>query len=211
MVGESRALRVGSRGSHRVDLRGQQGFGLIELMIAMVVLSVGLLGVVGAFAAGQVSLRRASHLTTAMALAESQMELYRALTYNEIALDSTLLATADATYKTDLHYVPAGPLRPEWDRTKAPFTSGPYNGATCATFLGGNAAQACKPSQTGVIGPDQYIYRLDTYVALASVGAGRQLKQVTVVVRDGRSLAALATAQTTFDQATSCPAAPQPC
>jgi prepilin-type N-terminal cleavage/methylation domain-containing protein len=61
----------------RVD---QDGFGLIELLIAMVILNVGLLAIIASFQAGIISLSRASRVTTAAVLADQQMELYRAIT-----------------------------------------------------------------------------------------------------------------------------------
>ena len=71
--------------------RKQDGFGLIELLMAMTILNIGLLAIVAAFNSGAVAIRRASRISTASALADSQMELYRALTYTSIALDSTTL------------------------------------------------------------------------------------------------------------------------
>jgi type II secretory pathway pseudopilin PulG len=84
----------------RVRLRSEGGFGLIELLMAMVMLNVGILAIVASYNAGIVSLNRASRLSTASTLADAQMELYRALTWSAIALDpSTIPATAP--YTTD--------------------------------------------------------------------------------------------------------------
>ena len=85
----------------RERLSAEQGFGLIELLMAMVMLNVGILAIVGAFNSGIFALNRASRVTTASALADSQMELYRALTYSVIALDSNSVTAADNTYKCD--------------------------------------------------------------------------------------------------------------
>ena len=74
-------------------LRSEGGFGLIELLLAMVMLNIGLLAVVAAFSSGIVSLNRASRITTASVIADQQMELYRALTYAAIRLDTTAVAT----------------------------------------------------------------------------------------------------------------------
>src|SRR6478672_6808586 len=78
----------------RVRLRSEQGFGLIELLMAMVMLNIGILAIVAAFNSGIFAINRASRATTASALADQQMELYRALTYAAIALDSNTLASA---------------------------------------------------------------------------------------------------------------------
>ena len=58
-------------------LRSEEGFGLIELLISMVVLNVGILALMAAFNSGALALRRASELSTAAAIADMQMELYR--------------------------------------------------------------------------------------------------------------------------------------
>src|SRR6266550_3173599 len=73
----------------KVRAREEGGFGLIELVIAMFMLNVGILALVAAFNSGAIALRRASHTSTAASLADSQMELYRALTYSQIGLDTT--------------------------------------------------------------------------------------------------------------------------
>jgi len=57
--------------------RNEQGFGLVELLIALTVLAVGILGVASAFMSGMVTLRRAGQTATATALADRQLERYR--------------------------------------------------------------------------------------------------------------------------------------
>jgi len=68
-------------------ITSEDGFGLVELLVAMVILQVALLALVGAFGAGSVALGRASRANTAQALANQQMELYRSMTYDPIGLD----------------------------------------------------------------------------------------------------------------------------
>src|ERR1043165_345842 len=85
----------------RVRLRSEHGFGLIELLMAMVILNIGILAIVAAFNSGMFALNRASKISTASALADSQIEQYRAITYSAIALDSTALGSVDNTYKCD--------------------------------------------------------------------------------------------------------------
>jgi Tfp pilus assembly protein PilV len=80
-------------------VRAEDGFGMIELLAAMVVMLVGILAVFSLFQAGMVQLRRASTATTAAAIADSEMEHFRAIRYDSIGLaDAAVLAT-DATYK----------------------------------------------------------------------------------------------------------------
>jgi Tfp pilus assembly protein PilV len=95
-------------------LRSERGFGLIELLMAMVMLNIGVLAIVAAFNSGMFALNRASQISTASALADSQMELYRAITYSAISLDSTSLSSVDNTYKCDSALLAADqPVHPE--------------------------------------------------------------------------------------------------
>ena len=63
-------------------LRTEEGFGLVELMISLVVLNVGILAIVAAFNARLACAPAAPReITTASMLADKQAELYRAMTY----------------------------------------------------------------------------------------------------------------------------------
>ena len=172
-----------------VRLRGEDGFGLIELLIAMVMLNVGILAIVAAFNSGMFALKRAGQISTAAALADSQMEQYRAITYAAIALDSTALATVDNTYKCDSAL-----------------------GASCPNSTSGEVTQTCSgtplPNECNqsrsAVGADRKNYRVDTYITTTTPTGGRDVKVVTVVVRDGNHLSArpLARVASTFDQST---------
>jgi len=173
----------------RVRLRSERGFGLIELLMAMVMLNIGILAIVAAFNSGTVALNRASKISTASALADSQMELYRAITYNSIGLDSTELGSVDNTYKCDAALGVSCP------------------NSTSGEVLVGCSASAfpnqCNPSQP-VTGADHKKYRVDTYIVTTTPTNGRSLKAVTVVVRDGNTLNARPWARvtSTFDAST---------
>ena len=170
-------------------LRSEQGFGLIELLMAMVMLNIGILAIVAAFNSGIFALNRASRTTTASALADQQMELYRALTYPAIALDANTLASADNTYKCDSALGASCP-----NSTAGEITT------TCS---GSPLPNECLPSRS-VVGADRKNYRVDTYITSSTPTGGRALKVVTVVVRDGGKLSArpLYRAGSTFDQST---------
>jgi Tfp pilus assembly protein PilV len=179
-------------------LRSQEGFGLIELLMAMVMLNIGILAIVAAFNSGAVALNRASRTSTAAALADQQMELYRAIPYASIALDATALASVDNTYKCDTALGASCPNSTSADLTTT-CTSGPPN--------------ECNPSRsiTGANSPDHKRYRIDTYIVLSTATTvpatptnGRPVKIVTVVVRDGAALSArpLVRIASTFDQST---------
>ena len=133
----------------RARLRAEQGFGLIELLIAMVMLNVGILAIVGAFNSGIFALNRASSVTTASALADQQMELYRALTYPAIALDSSTLAGVDNTYKCDTALGASCPNA--------------TSGEVTTTCSGSPLPNECLPSRA-TVGADRKNYRVDTYI-----------------------------------------------
>jgi prepilin-type N-terminal cleavage/methylation domain-containing protein len=163
-------------------LRRDEGFALIELLVAITVLTVGILAVASAFTAGTVSLRRASRATTAATLADTQMERYRALTYSAILLDTTAEAATDSTYKGDsvLSGSPSMVL------------------GSCPSL-----PVECNPSRA-VIGPDGFRYRIDTYILYVTPANGRQAKDITVVVRNASNPSALpfARVESLFDATT---------
>jgi type II secretory pathway pseudopilin PulG len=173
----------------RVRLRSEAGFGLVELLMAMVMLNVGILAIVAAFNSGIFALNRASRISTASALADSQMELYRALTYSSIALDSTSLGSVDNTYRCDSALGGSCPNS----------TSGEVTG-TCS---GSPVPNECNPSRI-VTGADRKSYRVDTYITTTTPASGRSVKLVTVVVRNAAALSVrpFARLSSTFDQST---------
>ena len=64
--------------------KSEEGFGLIELLIAMTVMVIAIVAIVAAFSSGMVTLNRASRASTAATLADIQMEGYRKMTYASI-------------------------------------------------------------------------------------------------------------------------------
>jgi prepilin-type N-terminal cleavage/methylation domain-containing protein len=140
-------------------LRSQQGFALIEMLVAIVVINVGLLAILLALNSGMVTLRRSAETSTASAIADQQLERFRARAFGTIYLDTTLLTATDSTYQTDAAY------------------SASQVSQTCSPLVA-----ACTPSQT-VTGPDGRSYRVDTYVVSVVPAGGQAVKQITVVVR----------------------------
>ncbi len=57
--------------------KSEGGFGLVELLIAMVVMSIGITAIVAGYSSGILAVDRAKVGTTAGALADRQMEAYR--------------------------------------------------------------------------------------------------------------------------------------
>lgn len=171
-------------------MRSEEGFGLIELLISMMMLNVGILAIVAAFNSGAIALKNAGEVSTASVVGDKQMELYRALKYTEIALDTTALgiANGDTTYQCDR----ANKIDP----------SGSCGGGnqqmqlhkSCATMT-----PQCNPRQT-VTGPDGRTYRIDTFVVSQTPPTGRTVKLVTIVVRRNWDLRELARISSSFDE-----------
>ena len=196
--------------------KSEAGFGLVELLIAMVVLQVGLLAVVGAFGAGSVALARASHVNTAAVLADQQMELYRAMPYDAIGLDTSAATTS--TYTLDTSVCPAGQT-PTCGNTGPRNNSVPNTGTwSCSALTGttsvslyftANGVNPCTPQRTvtAAESPDNHGYEVDTYITWGSLISGqRPAKQVSVIVRDGvQTSRELAKEVTTFDCSTGLP------
>jgi Tfp pilus assembly protein PilE len=148
---------------------------LVELLIAMMVLTVGILALVAAYTSGYTALNRATRVSSATLVADAQMERFRALQYNTIQLNTSCgsSCTEDSTFTGDAAY-----------SSTAQVTG-------CST-----TDSTCLPTQTKT-GPDGKSYRLDTYIEYSCVsgtlstspsltcGSGNPypVKRVTVVVR----------------------------
>lgn len=163
--------------SPKSRLRREDGFMLVELVIAMAVLTIGILALVGAYSAGYASLNRATSTSSASVLADSQMERFRALQYAAIQLNTTCGATCaqDSTYTSDAAYS----------------STAQVTGCT-------STGSACLSTQTKT-GPDGKSYRVDTFIKYScpittdtlsisplTCGSGEPLpvKLVSVVVRN---------------------------
>lgn len=167
----------------------EEGQTLLELLIAMMVLTVGILALVAAYSSGYASLNRATRVSTATLVADSQMEHFRALQFGAIRLNTGCVTTCaeDATFTGDSAYDAAAQV------------------TGCSTTV-----TTCLPTQT-VTGADGRSYRLDTYIEYACVsgtlsttpsvtcgGTNPQpVKRVTVVVRNS-SLGLPVREQSTF-------------
>jgi len=170
--------------------KDESGFGIIELVIAMVLLSVGILALASAFTSGSVALRRASRTATATAIADAQLERYRAVRYCAIYLEPATVPAGGSNYWTGF----VGPL----------VTT---RGASCPDVVPAEAVTARRdllPGQT----PDGHRYRVDTYIVegvptTTPVALSQSVKTVTVVVRDWNYLTRQLVRQTsTFHLAT---------
>jgi type II secretory pathway pseudopilin PulG len=180
--GVARLQRVAeSRKTFSERARSDQGFGLIELLMAMVILNVGILAIVASFNAGIITLNRASRITTGAVLADQQMELYRAIKHESIRLASATIP-ATVPYTTDTAYSATQIVDP-----------------ACA---GPPYPNECNASREAT-GADGKPYRVDTYIVESTPTNGRPVKRVTIVVRDGANLSKTYVRQaSSFDQST---------
>jgi Tfp pilus assembly protein PilV len=164
--------------------RDEGGFGLIELLAAMTVLLIGILALFAMFESGIRHITRAGTVTTAGALADREMENFRAIRYDSIGLPDSLVLAAAAPYSSDPAYQASASAR-------------------VALAACGTAPCTIKVPVQSLTGADANDYRVDTYVTWQTVGAGRVVKLVTIVVRDGSDTSKVwARTASSFDQST---------
>jgi Tfp pilus assembly protein PilV len=174
--------------------REESGFGLLELLMAMVMLNVGILAIVAAFSSGNAALARASRVSTATALADKEMEIYRGADYDNIEFTTAEwnAALGDSVYTGDTVYQTNMATPPAPKALVSTVTS-------CPSAV---PAQACDPSFV-VTGADHRSYRVDTYLYYDTPDYGNQLKTITVVIRDGTVTSkTYARVSSTFDPST---------
>ena len=78
-------LRWGPLSRLAARLRNEEGIGLIELLIALLVLNVGIFATLGAFTSAASTLKRSSRISTAAAIADQEIEALHNLKYSQIA------------------------------------------------------------------------------------------------------------------------------
>lgn len=157
-------------------LQSQDGFGLIELLAAIVMINIGIIAILLTLNSAMSTLRRSAERSTAAAVADKQLERYRAITYNAIYLDTSSVSAADSTYTADSAY------------SATQVTQG------CSPLV-----VTCMPTQT-VTGPDNRTYRIDSYIVSTTPPGGDPIKKVTVVVRKPGNPATLARVVSTYGE-----------
>jgi type II secretory pathway pseudopilin PulG len=201
-------------------ITSEDGFGLVELLVAMVILQVALLALVGAFGAGSVALGRASRANTAQALANQQMELYRSMTYDPIGLDTagaptTGMYVADTSVCAASQTPVCGNTGPRNNAGTSPWSCTVASGSTSVSlYYSANGINPCVAHRlvSGASSPDGMTYYVDTYIALtASSATQRAFKQISVVVRDSGTGRQLVKEITTMDCGTANPPGSPPC
>jgi Tfp pilus assembly protein PilV len=77
-------LRWGRLSGLAARMRNEDGIGLIELLIALLVLNIGIFATLGAFTSAASFLKRSSRVSTAAAIADQEIEALHNLKYSQI-------------------------------------------------------------------------------------------------------------------------------
>jgi type II secretory pathway pseudopilin PulG len=146
----------------------EDGFLMIELVAAMLILTIALLALIGAYSFGYFAVGSAGKTVSAGLLANNQLELYSSLPYASIGLDATTLTSvkaSDANYSTDESALPVS--------------------GTDVSISGCGASAQCLPVQT-LTGPDNKSYKVETFIRLLTNPniSSRSEKVITVIVRN---------------------------
>ena len=163
--------------------KSEDGFLMIELIAATLIMSIALLALIGAYSLGYFAINSTDQTTSAGLLANNQLELYASLPYSSIGLDTTTLASVKAT-----------------DPNYSSDESGFAVSGSDVTISGCGSSAQCSPIQTITAG-DHKTYKLETFIRLISNPSAPSIteKIVTVVVRNVRTGAKVVTMQTGFD------------
>jgi type II secretory pathway pseudopilin PulG len=96
--------------------RWQSGFTTIELLLAMMVLTVGVISVVGTLDVSRRATTYSEMKEAASHMAEQQMEELRALDYCELALDGNIVPSSSSDAGNPAHYLEGGGTKYRWDQ-----------------------------------------------------------------------------------------------
>ena len=134
---------------------------MIELLAAMTVMLIGIFAVFGVFQAGIVQIRRASTLTTAAAIADSEIEKFRAIKYDSIGLSNTDVNTVvggsyGATYTGQTYYK----------------TDTSASTALTASMTSSQLTMSVPSSPTGFPTAGPFIVQVDSELVLVSTVSG---------------------------------------
>jgi type II secretory pathway pseudopilin PulG len=185
------------------SLRSEDGFGLIELAFAMVMLNVAILAIVAAFNSAGVALKRASAVANAGTIADTYVERYRGYRNCQIYLDPAATAgsiPSTGTYAADAAYSATQIVRSSAASGTLPATCPMDNAGAWPAGLTTDQQNAVTAHKTNYLGPDNHAYIVDIYIKSVTVTGGGQQKQVTVVVRDPQNpTLSLVRSSSTFD------------
>lgn len=155
------------------SVSGEDGFGLVEVLVAMVLILVGVLSAYLAFNASQRADLRAERNAAVAHRGQSEIERIQALPYTTVAMESTPSNSGSGNAKDPLNYVVNSPAGYEYDWTQPAKSESFATGGTLATS---SAWTDGKISGT--------LYRFVTWVADAcpTCANSKDYKRVTVVL-----------------------------
>jgi Tfp pilus assembly protein PilV len=171
---------------------------ILEVVIAILILTVALMALASVYAASALSLHRSVQRGTAVTMAESQMEVYRTVSFSGIRLSAPLVSAASSTY------VSANTSNSAIPPATGQAVTGLSDGD--AGCVGSPPSVPCQPEQSKT-GPEGRSYTNDTYIdyvnddstlSIVTPASGLMLKLVTVVVRDASTSQVLAIDSSAF-------------
>ena len=127
----------------------EEGFGLIELLMAMVMLNIGILALVAAFQSGAVALSRSSSISNGAAVADKTMEVYRGVKNCAIYLSAPTGGggdTTDANGRTITNGIPSS-ASTTWYSKYSSYTNA-YSGASYFSYS--TSGQAWETNNTAL-------------------------------------------------------------
>jgi prepilin-type N-terminal cleavage/methylation domain-containing protein len=150
-----------TRARWQLRLADDEGFGLIELLIAMTILAVAIGGLLAVFGSSIAILQHANNEGTALTLADRQLESYRSMPYSCIPDPATFGSTSAP---------PGCGSYPGFPRA--------YPTGACSPPASGCATQTTTSSES----PDHRLYTVTTAVSNVPSGVSGNTKRVTVTV-----------------------------
>jgi prepilin-type N-terminal cleavage/methylation domain-containing protein len=109
----------------------EHGFSLIEMMVAIVVISVGLLSIVGISAYVSRANGTSNTLSVVTTVAQSEADKLRGAVWSQVTEDPRLTvggnvdyASSDTAHRTTITNTPAGTLNVSWRVVAGPATTG---------------------------------------------------------------------------------------
>ena len=212
----------------RARAAAEDGFGLLELLIAMVVLNVGIFALMSTFLSAGVTAQRAARISNGNAIADKVMEVYRGLENKAIYLNAPAVSGGSdalgwpngipnstsayyAAYHADsdayggTYYSYADPTTsPLWvtQSTTAAVAYTPIPASDGTVIPSGLSVDPTKAVQ-GVTGPDGQTWTVFTYIVVVqSAGTGwttGYVKRVTVDVLDPKTARVVAHQSALFE------------
>jgi Tfp pilus assembly protein PilV len=195
--------------------REEDGFGLIELAIAMVVLNVGIFALIAAFQSGTLAVGRSAQTSSATVVADKTMEVFRALQNKAIYLNApasggndvsgypngipnssstwyTKYIADSAAYGSTMYsYTNNGTGSPlwvtQWTDASRVSSYSPIAATDTSKLPAGLSPDPTKAVQL-VTGPDGQSYPVFIYIVMVQPnGSSGYVKQVTVDVCDPKN------------------------